>query len=280
MAFTNSASARTPAIAGSYLYHAEGDGTLGAYPVSCVSFCSPSWTTFIGGFVSDPAVANGVVFVGTDNAIEMFNSSTGALISSVSTESTTRSPAVVNGTVYASTFDFTAGGRVSAYGLTPSDTTPPKIAVPDAITINATSPSGAVVTYTVTATDPDDAVASLACVPASDTVFPIGTTTVLCTASDTNGNTSTASFTVHLKGSSEQLVDLLAAVTGVGPGTSLADKVRSAQSYLAANQLAAACSTLTAFINQVNALSGKNISAADGEALVADALRIETVMRC
>jgi eukaryotic-like serine/threonine-protein kinase len=280
MAFTNSASSRTPAIAGTTVYHSEGDGTLAAYPVSCVSFCTPSWTSFIGGFVSDPAVANGVVYVGTDDAMEMFNSSTGALISSVPTGSTTRSPAVVNGTVYASTFDFTAGGRVSAYGLAPSDTTPPQIAVPDAITVNATSSSGAVVTYTVTATDPDDAVASLACAPASGATFPIGTTTVLCAASDTNGNTSTATFTVHVKGSSEQLADLLAAVTGVGPGTSLADKVRSAQSSLAANQLAAACSTLTDFISAVKAQSGKKISAGDANALIADARRIQTVMSC
>jgi hypothetical protein len=56
------------------------------------------------------------------------------------------------------------------------------------ITTVATSPDGAFVSYVVTASDPDSAVASLACVPASGSEFPIGTTTVVCTATDTHGN--------------------------------------------------------------------------------------------
>jgi hypothetical protein len=161
-----------------------------------------------------------------------------------------------------------------------TDTTPPVITVPGPITQDATSPSGAVVTYAVSATDPDDAVASLTCVPASGSTVPIGTTTVTCAATDTNGNTSSASFTVQVKGAGEQLAALLAAISGVGPGTSLADKVAQAQAYLAANDIAYACSTLTAFVNEVKAQSGKTIAIGQAATLIASAQRIQTVLGC
>ena len=142
------------------------------------------------------------------------------------------------------------------------------------------SPSGDVVDYTVSATDPDDAVASLSCVPASGSTFPIGTTTVTCTASDTHGNTSTASFTVRVKGAAEQLVDLLTAVTGIGPGTSLADKVSQVQADVSANDLTDACSTLTALINELKALSGNSMPSGQAMTLVATAQRIKSVLGC
>ena len=160
------------------------------------------------------------------------------------------------------------------------DRTAPLIIVPGPITVNATTPSGAVVTYSISATDPDDAVTALACVPVSASTFPIGTTTVTCTASDAHRNTSSASFTVHVKGAGEQLTALQAAVTGVGPGKSLAEKVSQTQTYLAANDLADACSTLTALIHELNAQAGKKISTAQATTLIGDANRIENVIGC
>ncbi len=160
------------------------------------------------------------------------------------------------------------------------DTTPPVITVPGPITTNATSQHGAVVTYSVSATDPDDAVASLMCVPASGSTFPIGTTTVTCTATDTHGNSATASFTVHVEGAAEQLADLGNAVIGAGPGTSLADKVKQAQTFLASSDVAETCSTLTAFVNEVKAQPGKTITTGQAQALIATATRIKTVLGC
>ena len=160
------------------------------------------------------------------------------------------------------------------------DKTAPVITVPSGITANATSPSGAVVSYAVTASDPDDAVASLGCVPTSGSTFAIGTTTVTCTASDTNGNTSNASFAIHVKSASEQLVALRAAVTGVGSGTSLADKVTQAQASLRANDVAGACSTLNALNNQLTALSGKSVPTGVATSLISDATRIRNVLGC
>jgi hypothetical protein len=85
--------------------------------------------------------------------------------------------------------------------IKPKDTTPPELQVPGTINASAESPAGAKVTYSVTATDPDNTAAELkiSCSPESGSTFAIGETTVECTASDPAGNTSHASFKVIVK---------------------------------------------------------------------------------
>jgi HYR domain/Pentapeptide repeats (8 copies)/PQQ enzyme repeat len=85
-----------------------------------------------------------------------------------------------------------AGNTVTAYG---ADITPPTIAVPIPITIRTASGSGAAASYAVTASDPDDT-ATVSCSPTSGSTFPVGSTTVNCTATDTAGNTAKASFDI------------------------------------------------------------------------------------
>jgi uncharacterized repeat protein (TIGR01451 family) len=78
------------------------------------------------------------------------------------------------------------------------DTTPPVISdVPASIVAEATSAAGAVVTYaSPVAIDDRDGAVAVSCAPASGSTFPLGISTVTCTASDAAGNDSSASFTV------------------------------------------------------------------------------------
>lgn len=76
------------------------------------------------------------------------------------------------------------------------DTSPPVLAVPAGITAEAVSPEGATVNYTATATDDTDPNPVVACSPASGSVFPLGATTVNCTAVDAAGNSASGSFAV------------------------------------------------------------------------------------
>jgi len=76
------------------------------------------------------------------------------------------------------------------------DTTPPVLTLPSDITAEATSASGAVVTFTATALDNVDGVRPVTCTPPSGSTFPLGTTTVNCTASDLSGNVANGSFHV------------------------------------------------------------------------------------
>jgi len=91
-----------------------------------------------------------------------------------------------------------AHGNVSTRSFTVSvrDATAPVLAMPANITAEAAGPSGTAVEYTVTASDVVAGAATAICSPASGSTFPIGTTTVSCTAADTSGNIVTGSFPV------------------------------------------------------------------------------------
>ena len=69
---------------------------------------------------------------------------------------------------------------------------PPTLDLPADFTVEATGPDGAVVTYTVS-TSPG---ATVACVPSPGATFPLGTTTVQCTATDAYNQTTTGAFSV------------------------------------------------------------------------------------
>jgi lysophospholipase L1-like esterase len=71
----------------------------------------------------------------------------------------------------------------------------PVINVPGMLTIKA-SPSGAVVDYTVSATDGAGRPLTAKCAPPSGSTFPIGSTIVKCSATDSFGNVGERSFEV------------------------------------------------------------------------------------
>jgi uncharacterized repeat protein (TIGR01451 family) len=78
------------------------------------------------------------------------------------------------------------------------DTTAPVLSLPASITTTATSGTGAIVTYTATATDAVSGARPVTCAPASGSLFPVATTTVNCSATDAAGNTARGSFTVRV----------------------------------------------------------------------------------
>jgi hypothetical protein len=94
------------------------------------------------------------------------------------------------------------GNTASAsFKVTVQDKTAPVISgVPTDISVNASSPSGAIVTFTnPTATDAVDGTRPVSCAPISGATFALGQTTVDCTATDSHGNSSSASFKVTVQ---------------------------------------------------------------------------------
>jgi len=90
-----------------------------------------------------------------------------------------------------------SGNRADAsFAVTVVDTTPPALSLPENRTVQATSTKGAAVTYAASATDVVDGAVFPSCAPASGSTFPVGATTVTCSARDTRGNQSSGSFTV------------------------------------------------------------------------------------
>jgi hypothetical protein len=113
-------------------------------------------------------------------------------------------------------------------GATEYYSTPPSITVPANITTEATSSSGAVVNYTASATSSVAKVESFGCVPASGSTFKVGTTTVNCTATDSQGNTATESFTVTVTAKKHTLT---VTVTGEGTVTSTPTGIECGQGH-------------------------------------------------
>ena len=64
------------------------------------------------------------------------------------------------------------------------------------ITVEATSTSGAMVTFSVAATDPVDGIIFPICTPPSGNLFALGTTTVTCTVTNSVASTTQATFGV------------------------------------------------------------------------------------
>jgi HYR domain len=87
-----------------------------------------------------------------------------------------------------------------AFGPCAVTNTAPTLVVPADMTVEATSSAGAVVTFTVTATDAEDGnlTGSVSCTPASGSTFPLGETTVSCSVTDAGGLSASGSFKVKV----------------------------------------------------------------------------------
>jgi hypothetical protein len=166
--------------------------------------------------------------------------------------------------------------------VTVNDVEAPLIACPAPMTVDATGPLGATASFAPTAGD--NCSATVSSVPASGSVFAIGTTTVNSTAQDPSGNQSSCGFTVHVKGAAEQLNDLITTVTNLAtkPGTknALLVKLNAALAKVQAVNNGPACGPLADFISLVNAQLGKDITVSDANALVAKATQIRAVLGC
>lgn len=71
-----------------------------------------------------------------------------------------------------------------SFTITVEDTTAPIIDVPSDVTVDAQTPEGAEVDFAVSAEDLVHGAVPVECTPASGSLFEVGTTTVVCTASD------------------------------------------------------------------------------------------------
>ncbi|MGA9770894.1 MAG: HYR domain-containing protein [Blastocatellia bacterium] len=91
------------------------------------------------------------------------------------------------------------GGTTCTFTITVNDTQPPVITCPANVT--AVTPTVGdpctVVNFTTTASDNCPGV-TVVCNPPSGSCFPVGVTTVTCTATDAAGNTATCTFTVSV----------------------------------------------------------------------------------
>lgn len=104
------------------------------------------------------------------------------------------------------------------------DSTPPVIAAHADVTVMATGPAGAVVTYIAPETnDLVDGPGVATCDPAPGATFPLGTTIVNCFAADAWGNQAWSTFTVTIVGPQQAIGAVMDAVTASAAGSGKRD---------------------------------------------------------
>ena len=113
-------------------------------------------------------------------------------------------------------------------------------------------------------------------------MFAIGTTTVHCSATDSDDTPSTVStsFTVTVKGAAAQLADLYQAALGTRGGRGLARTVALAERQVAGRHPLLACQTLNLFIIEVQLETWWRIPPGTAAQLIAATRQIEAVLGC
>lgn len=165
------------------------------------------------------------------------------------------------------------------------DTDPPTLTLPPDMTVDATSPAGATVSYSVTAVDAVDPSPVVRCSPAAGSTFPIGVTPVRCTATDRAGNVGGGSFSVKVRNATEQLARLVQAVaTGLRLPPRLEQRlVAYAMDFKPPTtplQRQFVCLRLTQFELAIKYLPPQIIPTAERDAWVAAVDRIRAVLPC
>lgn len=173
---------------------------------------------------------------------------------------------------------------VGSFTVDVVDTTPPVMTVPPNITVDATSPSGALVTYAATATDSVDPNPQVVCDKTSPYLFPLGDTVVACTATDQAGNTHTLPFTVTVNVSSGTFDGFEDDIEGFGLPNGISNsfikKIDNAEASWLKGDTTGACEKLASLINEVNAQDGKKLTSSQASEIRNAATTLGAAIGC
>jgi uncharacterized repeat protein (TIGR01451 family) len=260
--------------------------TGGGTPPTCniVVTAPPAVTLFTG----PGATECGVTFLDADTTL----GTPSATSSCPGGEDIARTPAdnslPVGTTIVTYSATDTEGNTASAtQAVTVIDNTPPVLACPANMTLEATCPSGAIGTWTApVATDNcAGAVTTQTSGPASGSVFAVGSTTVGYSATDAAGNHASCAFTVTVLSATATLQNVAASVDASSlSGTQkqgLLPKLDAALSSLSRGSTDSACNQIAAFINLVkDYVSRGEVTAAEGQAWITSATHASDAAGC
>jgi hypothetical protein len=159
------------------------------------------------------------------------------------------------------------------------------ITVPAYLTVPATSPAGAVATFSATATNWEGSATTVTCQQASGATFPVGDTTVTCSTSGELDHDVSGSFTVTVVGGQQQLSVLISDFR-TGPGSTLVKfrllvMLQAADLALRRGQTNQACTLLAGFATTVHLYgAARLIPATTAATWRADAIRIRAALGC
>jgi environmental stress-induced protein Ves len=163
----------------------------GTFQVRVVDTTAPS-LALPDDFTVEATGANGAAVTWSASANDLVDGS----LTVACTPASGSTFAVGTAAVQCSATDARGNAASGTFDVTVADTTAPSLTLPADIAAETTSDSGAIVSYVATASDLVDGDVAITCGPPSGSVFPIGTTTVSCTAADSRGNGANGMFNV------------------------------------------------------------------------------------
>lgn len=226
---------------------------------------SPPITVEATGTNGAPVTIQVVAFDNAGNALVPVCNGASADASGVVTLAAPGFPGIVPVTCTATDANGLTG--VATTQIRVVDTTPPNIAPAASISVQATGPTGAVVSYPLpSAFDVVGGAVPVTCAPPPGSVFPVGVTTVTCIAVDGSGNSAATSFTVTVTPQSSPIDVLVASLDNAINSLSLPPLVKArllayvqniptAVAGLTAEQKSAAIQRLQYFVTAVRALT-------------------------
>ncbi|HEX9129137.1 MAG TPA: HYR domain-containing protein [Gemmatimonadaceae bacterium] len=229
---------------------------------------------------NDPHLPSAVVSVGSAQAAD--NCTDVKVSSARSDGAALTAPFMVGETTVTWTATDASGNTTSAsQSVKVRDVEAPSLTVPAGVTLPATSPSGAAVTYQLSATD-NVAVTSVTCTRASGATFPVGTTSVTCTAADAAGNSTSGSFDVYVYDAPTQMNNLIRYVLSLGMPSGTTNPLVN-QLYAAFGSSTSdnhvACVKMSDFISMVGK-KGRDIQPIPSGYMTSQATQIMVVLAC
>ncbi len=158
----------------------------GSFNVTVLDTTAPV-LTLPADITSEAAGAAGAAVSFTASALDLVDGTVAVTCSPASGSTFPAGTTAVN----CSTTDAHNNTANGGFNVTVQDTTAPVIGHHDNMIITTSKKHGVIVLFTAPATsDTVDGVGTATCTPASGSLFPVGVTTVTCTATDTHGNSA------------------------------------------------------------------------------------------
>ncbi|HKU49008.1 MAG TPA: HYR domain-containing protein [Nitrososphaera sp.] len=119
----------------------------------------------------------------------------------------------------------------NSFDVIVQDTTAPALTLPADITVEATGPVGATVSYITSASDSVDGDLPVDCTPASGSMFPLGSTDVNCSATDNASNSALGGFSIIVQDTTAPALSLPSDMTLEATGPDGAVGTYAASAY-------------------------------------------------
>ena len=226
---------------------------------------------------NDPGLGSAVVAAGNASAED--NCHEASVSSARSDGAASSAPYMVGVTKITWTASDPSGNVATAVqSITVKDVEAPSLTAPADTSVNATSPKGAVVSFSLESHD-NVAVSSLKCSPLSGSTFAIGPNPVSCTAYDAAGNKTSVSFVVSVVDAPIQTRNLIGEIEALGLSDGVANPLIN-QLRAALDSDGNACKKMDDFLDLLAKKGGGEISAETAASFRTEAIRICTVMAC